>query len=67
MAAHDRYGEGFDVCCRLANDGNEEEITASIAVLFGESVSHNGGNVEEDGIISEEVCMGFGDNAHREI
>lgn len=67
MAARDKYGEDIDVSHRLPHDGNEEESSGNIAALFGESVFHNSGNVEEDGIITEEVCVDFGDDPPCEV
>lgn len=68
MAARDKYGEEIDVAQRLDDDGNkEEESERNIAALFGESVFHSGGNVEEDGLVNEEICVDFGDDPPKEV
>lgn len=68
MAAQDKYREKIDVAQRLADDGNkEEESKQEIVALFGESVFYSGGNVEEDRLITEQMCVDFGDDPPQEV
>lgn len=66
-AARDKYGEEIDGAQRLTDDGNQEEISGNMAALFGESVFHSGGNVGEDGLETEELCVDFGYDLPQEV
>lgn len=67
MTARDKYREIIDTARRLAEDGNEDENAGIIVALLGESVIHNGGIVEEVGLIEEEICVDFVEALHEEV
>lgn len=67
MAARDKYGDDIDVADRLATDGNQEENEGTIAALFGESVFHSSGQIEEDGLEDEDVYVDLGDDRIEDI
>lgn len=67
MATWDKYDEEIDVAQRLTDDGNQKESSGKIAALFGQSVFHSSGNVEEDRLKTDELCVHFGDNLSQEV
>lgn len=67
ISARDKYGEDIDVARRLMNNRNEEERPGKFPALFGESVFHNGGGVLDDGLVTEDNCVDFGDDSPQDI
>lgn len=49
------------------NDGNAEESTGTIAALFGESVFHNRGALENDVLEEDDIYVDFDDHMAAEI
>lgn len=49
LAARDRYGDSIDVADCPAKDGNQKESKRTIVPWFGETVFHNGGQIEDVG------------------
>lgn len=63
LAARERYGDNIDVANRLQQDGNEEESEGKMAALFVDSVFHNGGQIEDDGLDDEDMYIDLGDDS----
>lgn len=67
MAAHDKYGGVIDVKERRVEDSNEEDSDRRFVVLFGNSVFHNGGQVEDDGLHDKDVYVDLRANLLEDI
>lgn len=63
VAARDNYSEDIDVLKRGTKYGNEQENSGMISALFDESVFHNHGALEEDGLSNDDIYVEFGDDA----
>lgn len=55
LAIKGRYGDDIDVACFIKQYKNEEGCERKIVALFGESVLHNGGQIEDDGLHDEDM------------
>lgn len=67
LAARDRYGEEIEVKAKIKADGNEKELSGVIAALFGKSVFHNSGAIENNGLEAEEIFVDFDEDTNEEI
>lgn len=67
MAARDKYGDEIDVNQRLEDDGNKEETEGKIAALFGESLFHSSGIIEDDGLEKDDMYVDLGDDQLHEV
>lgn len=67
IATRDKYGVEIDVTKRMKDDGNEEEAADKIAPLFGDSLFHSSGLVENDGLEEADTYVGLGDDRAREV
>lgn len=67
MAARDRYDDDIDAEDQLKRDGNQEESERTLAALFGKSVFHNHGQVEDDRIGRDDVNVDLVDDRKESI
>lgn len=66
MAARDTYGDDINSGEHLAKDVNEKEKEGKIVTLFGDSIFHNDGQVERDGLDQENVNNDLSSEEHKE-
>lgn len=68
-AVRDKYGEDIDMASRLPADSNEEtgKRYGNIAALFGESVFHSNGGMEDGRIINGKTCVDFKEDTPKEV
>lgn len=57
LAARKRNGDNDDVDRCFQQDGNEEESKRKIAILFYDTVHHNGGNAKVDGLDDRDMYI----------
>lgn len=60
QAAHDRHNGEIKVEAILSKDGNREEDDAHIAAIYGESIFHDGGQLEIDWLKNEYKYLDLG-------
>lgn len=60
IAARHKLGDEIDVKKRLKDVETEEGSEGMMEALYGESVFHNGGQIEKDGLQSEDGHVYFG-------
>lgn len=65
--ARDKYGGGIDVRQRSIKDDHLKESLRKIPALYGESVFHNAGVIENDGMEEEGIQVAFGGEAADQV
>lgn len=67
ILARNKYGDDIDVTGLVKEDFNEEETESKIAALYGESLFHRSGQIEDDGITKDTTYIDLGDDPSHEV